>query len=579
MSLATTVIEYTAEKYCHLCQSIFSQPDSFQRLVESEEGFAHYDLEELEHNPAAREILNRPRQRDPNSDHFYQTVHGWLHDCLHEHAECVRERNSLLPSRVLDVGDVSRGNNLRLHLSAMNERGRYIALSYCWGKAQSVTTNTHNVKEYSQRLPLDALHQSVRDAVIVTRKLNIRYLWVDALCILQDDAEDKAKEINVMCDIYKNAFLTIVASRANNVDDGFLSACLPPFKSDQPDVRYRFPYYCKDNRIGEIWLETIYGETHPEPLNMRGWALQEGVLSPRALIYKPSSVEWQCFRSGHRYKGNFPRELLTADTTPIDDVMDQPDSKAQASIRSEIWEAFIEDYTQRCLSFSEDKLPAVAGIASQLNKTWCDKYLAGLWQTDILRQLAWQNRQHLRSTKTKSPLVVRPRPPVYRAPSWSWASIDDKIFFFGGCKEFDANAEFLGGTFTPVSPAAPMGQVKISQISLRAASISSRDAVVTDALWQWSWRLDDGLKALDDSKYPAATYIFLGYIIKHTIRDRKSNEFDRQATGLILAPAGNDAFQRIGMFLISEPGEYQIYSKLLPAKEGSEVRRRIFKLV
>ena len=100
-------------------------------------------------------------------------------------------------------------------------------------------------------------------------------------------------------------------------------------------------------------------------------------------------------RSGHRYKGNFPRELSTADAMSIDDSAETSDSKTQASLRSEIWVTSLEPYGQRNPSLPEDRLSAVAGIATQLDKTWNDTYLAGLWQSNILRQLAWQKRKHL----------------------------------------------------------------------------------------------------------------------------------------------------------------------------------------
>ena len=114
-----------------------------------------------------------------------------------------------------------------------------------------------------------------------------------------------------------------------------------------------------------------------------------------------------------------------------------------------------------------------------------------------------------------------------------------------------------------------MGQVQHSEISLHAASISSGDVVIDNSSLQWSWRLDDGTEVPDDSKYPAAICIFLGHIVP---------ESEGQATGLMLTPVANEIFQRVGMFLMSEPGEHKLHKQVSPARAGGEVHRRIFRL-
>jgi hypothetical protein len=113
---------------------------------------------------------------------------------------------------------------------------RYIALSYCWGGAQKVVTRTDNIEAHKRYLPMDALSQSIVDAITVCRNLNFRYLWGDALCIVQDDEKEKLADIALMHEIYKKATVTIVAASAKSAEEGFLRSkplpsCSLPYSS------------------------------------------------------------------------------------------------------------------------------------------------------------------------------------------------------------------------------------------------------------------------------------------------------------------------------------------------------------
>ena len=271
---------------------------------------------------------------------------------------------------------------------------------------------------------------------------------------------------------------------------------------------------------------------------------------PRALIFKPSAIEWQCFRAGHRYQGNIPREVLTADATRTDnnDPTQTSHSKARAGIRSEIWELLIEDYGERNLSLSEDKFPAMEGIARQLNITCCDTYLAELWQSNILRQLAWHPKKPRSGNRRRSIHIRSGRPSEYRAPSWSWACMDGKVQFLETLEDFIADVEFKSYEISPVIQSAPMVQVQHAELRIRATSIASRDTVLTDLNWRWEWTLDDDSRGLNhqDPVSARAFYMLLGYVVR-----RSSG---RQAVGLVFVPSEGDTFRRIGMFVISQTG-------------------------
>jgi hypothetical protein len=153
-----------------------------------------------------------------------QKTNSWLDECSTNHAACRTPLMSKLPTRVIDVS-LDYRELLKLHESGGGE-GQYIALSYCWGIKQDYTTALRTI-EYDEPILLSKLPQTIHDAVTVTRRLNIRYLWVDALCIIQDSPVDKAVEISAMGGFYKNAILTIAVTCAVGVQDGFLRTTPP----------------------------------------------------------------------------------------------------------------------------------------------------------------------------------------------------------------------------------------------------------------------------------------------------------------------------------------------------------------
>jgi len=107
-------------------------------------------------------------------------------------------------------------------LVTSGRKGRYAALSYCWGSNSYGELNQSNLNKYIQHLCLDALPQTLRDAIAVTKSISVPYLWVDALCILQDSDDDKSHEISMMERVYRDSLVTIVAANSEGVTNGFL---------------------------------------------------------------------------------------------------------------------------------------------------------------------------------------------------------------------------------------------------------------------------------------------------------------------------------------------------------------------
>ena len=338
-----------------------------------------------------------------------------------------------MPTRVLEI--VKRPGQNRSHLRLLEtgsmEPEPYAALSYCWGGPQPVTTTNDSYPRHSLIIDKQALPASVRDAVLVVEKIGIRYLWIDAFCIVQDDQEDKNWEIVKMPLIYSQATVTIVASRAKGVTEGFLHD-RSRMGEETADQVFELPYRCSDNKLGSVvLLPNIQWST--EPLDLRAWPLQERFLSPRIVEYGSLQTRWICqtsdrsshidgFKDTSVYNHERPDDLFTS---ALQNILETSESATYDNRRRETlldqWDKMLKVYTHRTLTLGTDRLPAISGIAAQFGRALRDEYKAGLWKSAMKLQLLWQREQ---SYPRKH---LQPRPLEYQGPSWSWAAINEPI--------------------------------------------------------------------------------------------------------------------------------------------------------
>lgn len=146
----------------------------------------------------------------------------WIDQCVEGHEKCSLPDTTPLPTRILDVGLGDETADPVL-LVSQGKRARYACLSYCWGQErQPVVLANNTLSSLCQGIPLGTLLQTIQDAITTTRRLGLRYLWVDSLCIIQDSAEDKAVEISRMDEIYRQGFVTISAASGGDYKSGFL---------------------------------------------------------------------------------------------------------------------------------------------------------------------------------------------------------------------------------------------------------------------------------------------------------------------------------------------------------------------
>ena len=487
---------------------------------------------------------------DASSKECFDLVKGWINNCFSNHPGCGGKDKTLpfiLPRRVIWVGSEDR-EEPRLALTDGGGLERYAALSHCWGDPEKILdTKTLTLQERLHCISLSALPKTFQDAVIITRNLGLKFLWIDSLCILQDSKEDWEIESAKMASIYANAFVTISASGSPDSQGGcFL------------DSGNRSIHIPSTNREGKLacvgvrerrHLNTF--ETGQLPLNGRGWVLQESLLSVRKLLYTGKELVWECHTSiacecSPKFRPN-----------PGDQAY--PASMAGTRGRRRVathWSAIVEQFTKRNLTKQQDRLVAIAGLASAMNQIWPDEYLCGLWKSNLNRGLLWFNVDE-NSQRHNS----------YYAPSWTWASITGKIRWEPSSSVYYAKEAQLKHTFlierVVCEPAtanqygpAKRGHLKVIGLVipvnimegglldgirfLVASSVRSDNGVVPSCLV----RPDIG----DYREELLSKSPFLFLILSKSTRRTRTYDEDFCISGLILRklPSGGNKYQRVG---------------------------------
>lgn len=367
----------------------------------------------------------------------------WLRDCIDNHKQCTQAQ-SPLPTRVIAVG--VDGEEPFLY-ETNGEEAAYIALSHCWGKHQPLTTKKGTLQQRKKRIPLVDVPQTFQDAILVTRKLGIRYLWIDSLCIIQDDDGDWAREAARMCSVYQNATLTISADAARDGTQGLLRqvsarrfppAVALPVSGDEGNsnpVYFREMAVSSWDRPGEIGGLHLMNIQRAEPLFGRAWVLQEWLLSRRIAHFCSGELFWEC------------NTLMQCECqmNPCSEAIRQPtadDGLTRASFHRFltadqehhgtrlVWPQVVREFTQRGITMVTDRLPAMSGLAEFAKMHAKDDYLFGLWKSDLPASLLWSLGPPPRVPLgvEEDPLKSKRQDPYY-APTWSWASTTGSIWY------------------------------------------------------------------------------------------------------------------------------------------------------
>ena len=341
----------------------------------------------------------------------------WLRECIEKH-DC--QGSTTLPSRVLDVSQSLKGG-ISLYVTDQ-EVEPYAALSHCWGGEVPMKTMTSNYAAQQNHIAVDDLPQNFKDAIEVTRSLGLRYLWIDALCIIQDDLSDWEVESREMSSIYGDAHLVIGADGAKSAEEGFLcdspeynsmhadanSALVAVVDDEQADVYVSEcpEHYDTCSLLNKAVSSEQYEDVVENPLSQRAWTFQEQLLARRMVHFTKEEMVWEC---QSRYRCECTQFDDSRQRTSKDDWISG--DTANMGVQ---WYSFVNEVCVRQLTFRTDILPCLSGIAAQMEASMMGRYLAGLWEEDLPLGLTWSYKQ------------LQTRMVPQQAPSWSWASLEGR---------------------------------------------------------------------------------------------------------------------------------------------------------
>ncbi len=505
--------------------------------------------------------------KDSGSDDCMSFALRAVADCVQHHKGCRKPNRSQIPRRVVDVCNFNVTSDVKLYESH-GERGKYIALSHSWGHKHTFMTKESNLAEREGSIPLQSLPKTFQDAVFMARQLQIRYIWIDSLCIIQDQVADWEEESTKMGAIYGNAYLTIAAGSALNDETGFLGL--------RSDLMYR-DILLKTRVQQCVSISRVQDLTAPDrrdPLSFRAWAFQERLLSRRTLYYHQQELVFECKQalrcecmSCSRVLERLRRDESThwerlgvkyvPKSFPRVEIPKSPNMEDLCRF----WCTFIvPEYSARSITRDSDRLPALSSVASAVQSLSGDKYLAGLWERSLLVDLAWNTVQNAR-TRTGN-RVFATLPSTYVAPSWCWASVNGSVEY----RNVDSHTNLTYRSSVIKAECAvvgsnPFGNVESGSIALSGPIIygTCELQVEPDKLWPYRVKLlfpcpkqitlgfepDVALLAECDIAYSNNNTLELGpeswLNIKTTLRREKAPNEAGPQNGLTYDQQGNAA--------------------------------------
>ncbi|KAE8317586.1 heterokaryon incompatibility protein-domain-containing protein [Aspergillus transmontanensis] len=429
----------------HLLQlstsAVYESPDS--RTL----GFAGWNLSqslEVNEDSGSSAAFNRARQ--------------WLSHCVQHDQACKPPDTEFMPRRLVNIG--SWEGSQEPFLFEPTTPVPYACLSYCWGIDidRVMKTTTDNIHSHYQRLELATLPAAIQDAIVVCRALKIPNLWVDSLCIIQDDKVAWLHDASTMHDVYRNSHLTIAVMEPNSCKLRFLGKQQFGDPSWQRLFCPTLPDLPEDTstellmRPGEFKPRS---NTERSSLDKRGWCLQESLLPNRRLCYDGKEMIWECLcrqvcECGHVVEPQIPYDtskdygkLGTTLKTHLPEA-EPPFDRMNGFLFRHCsppmipyfgWRDLVTDYSHRSLSKRYDALRAISALAKMVRNRLpekdglLDEYVAGLWKGELHFDLTWEVKPVDAHDVPPSTGLEDDNETSYRIPSWSWASVGKPITY------------------------------------------------------------------------------------------------------------------------------------------------------
>lgn len=302
-------------------------------------------------------------------------------------------------------------------------QGSYATLSHCWGDVVLTKLLLSNFDDMMISIDEGNLPLTFREAIATVRELGIRYVWIDSLCIIQDSIADWQRESASMTQVYRNAICCLAATGAQDSTQGLYLArdgpqALPQITSSWTN-RPNATYYAIGSSVSRL-----IGFEPQGPLNQRAWCYQELRLSHRIIHFTKEQIIWEC-RQARAYElmpFGTPKDDLDGNATghKLRQIMfgqDDTTSSVDDVTSYEFWILMLEEYSDKRITRSSDRLIALSGLSRLLQKRMDSEYVAGMWMKQFELYLLWQA---ILPSETR---------PDNRGPSWSWAPLDTRVWY------------------------------------------------------------------------------------------------------------------------------------------------------
>ena len=368
------------------------------------------------------------------SDACDTLARSWLQDCLDGHSKCRHTGPANVPTRLLEIKDDRVFLRDTTNLPPLSALPPYATLSYCWGAQPALKTTTSNLSSHRQDgILISSLPRTLADAVrVASRCVSVDYLWVDALCIIQDSVADWEAECSRMGDYYRNGRATISALSAASSSAGFLHE-----RAGIPGGRVA-PFH--PHQAGDIWVRPVPPSRNDvfrlAPLTRRGWALQERLLSTRVLHYTSSRLFWECLTctmsedtteaeaartdmsglvssEGEDFKRCLwpqqDHQLSSKAGTVVAGTVSAPIQIDHHCIQwgtFSLWYRLVGQFTSMELTVASDRILAIGAIAERMGHLTGSQYGHGVF-VDDLSGLCWVNSESRVGPTTGAEIAAR----------------------------------------------------------------------------------------------------------------------------------------------------------------------------
>ena len=552
----------------------------------------------------------------------------WLQTCRLDHGrQCLDSDGDthvdFMPKRLIAVGDQDVEPKLVVWEDIGMKSTAYATLSHCWGENPSfLTLTSSNIENFKQGINESTLPRSFCDALLTCRRLGIKYIWIDSLCIMQSgyaSERDWFEHATDMHLIYRHCELNIAIDHAASPDKGAFATRNPNVLQDccvwtplpincPPDVMDRKWTAENDEhmRCGLVSVDqhtmlTIFTydqtstvEKIDYALRGRGWVFQERLMSPRVLHFAEDRIAWECrqsafneyladgrpcgcnVKSPERSLFSVPRTDELNDMAAnkphwwqssaniarmrIQELQESGETAATIQPNHMAWWECIKAYSKRQLTYPDkDKLVAFASIPKSFADQFHSNYSAGFFQIDLPAGLLWTSQDR-----------TRRRALNYRAPSWSWASLDGEVTFNIASPLIDSLIDPLDTRSTVLSkvyavmvdlvnPNDAFGQIRSASLQvagqLEPIQLSTLSSIEVDYIRiirrlgsTWFIYYDDveAREIIDPHRE-----IYLLPAVKYPATDRSSRRRGDRYDGLVLEKVKETTYTRIGVYSLT----------------------------